>query len=59
MATYWSVDTGVKLHKDLVWTYRAPLPESQKVAGRVSFYNERVDMYLDGSLLEKPRSLFA
>ena len=59
MAKYWSVDTGVKLHKDLAWIYRAPLPESQKIAGRVSFYNEKVDVYLEGTLLEKPRSPFA
>ena len=58
-ASYWSVDTaaaasGGRLHKDVVWIYRAPLPESQKVAGLACFYNERVDLYVDGVL--QPRS---
>lgn len=58
-AEYWSVDTGVSVHDDLVWTYRTPLPESQKVAGMACFYNERVDLYVDGELQERPRSPFA
>jgi uncharacterized protein (DUF427 family) len=59
MATYWSVDTGSGVHPDLVWTYRAPLPESQKIAGLACFYDEKVDLYLDGELQERPRTHFA
>ena len=58
-ATYWSLDTGEKLHADLVWIYRAPLPESQKIAGLASFYNEKVDLYIDGVLQERPRTHFS
>jgi uncharacterized protein (DUF427 family) len=58
-ATYWSVDTGHGAHPDLVWTYRAPLPESQKVAGLACFYDEKTDVYLDGELQERPRTHFA
>jgi len=57
-ATYWSVDAGKGEHKDVVWGYRAPLPESQKVAGLASFYNEKVDIYVDGVLEERPRTKF-
>ena len=35
-----------------------PLPESQKVAGLASFYNEKVDIYVDGVLEERPRTKF-
>jgi uncharacterized protein (DUF427 family) len=59
MATYWSVDTGHGGYPDLVWTYRAPLAESQKIAGLACFYNEKVDLYLDGELQERPRTHFA
>jgi uncharacterized protein (DUF427 family) len=55
-AAYWSVDTGTRVHKDVVWIYRTPLPESQKVAGLACFYNERVDIYLDGQKLPRPKS---
>jgi uncharacterized protein (DUF427 family) len=58
-ASYWSLDTGNELHEDLVWTYRAPLPESQKIAGLACFYNEKVDIYLDGVLQERPNSPFS
>jgi uncharacterized protein (DUF427 family) len=58
-ATYWSVDAGQGPRADLAWAYRAPLPESQKVAGLACFYDEKVDVYLDGELQERPRTHFA
>ena len=57
-AGYWSVDTGTAVHEDVVWFYRTPLPESQKIAGLASFYNEKVDVYVDGALEERPRTHF-
>jgi uncharacterized protein (DUF427 family) len=58
-AGYWSVDTGQAVHTDIVWIYRAPLPESQKIAGLVCFYDEKADVYLDGELQDKPRTPFS
>jgi uncharacterized protein (DUF427 family) len=58
-ATYWSVDTGQAVHTDVVWIYRTPLPESQKVAGLACFYNEKVDIVLDGERQERPRTPFS
>jgi uncharacterized protein (DUF427 family) len=58
-ATYWTVDTGQGGHEDIVWIYRAPLPESQKIAGLACFYNEKVDIYLDGELQDRPRTKFS
>ncbi|QIS08456.1 DUF427 domain-containing protein [Nocardia arthritidis] len=58
-AEYWSVRVGDKEHKDIVWGYRTPLPESQKVAGLVCFYNEKVDIYVDDVLQERPRTPFS
>jgi uncharacterized protein (DUF427 family) len=58
-AGYWSVDTGQQVHSDLVWIYRYPVPESQKIAGLACFYNERVDLYLDGELQGRPRTPFS
>jgi len=57
-ATYWSVAIGDKVHEDLVWIYRTPLPESQKIAGLAAVYNERVDIHLDGELQSRPRTNF-
>jgi uncharacterized protein (DUF427 family) len=58
-AGYWTVDTGHGPHADLVWTYRMPLPESQKIAGLACFYDEKADVYLDGELQERPRTQFS
>lgn len=58
-AEYWSVDTGTAVHEDVVWFYRTPLPESQKIAGLASFYNEKVDVYVDGVLEDRPRTHFS
>ena len=58
-AGYWSVDAGSGVRPDLVWIYRTPLPESQKVAGLACFYNEKVDLYVDGELQSRPRSPFS
>lgn len=58
-ATYWSLRLGDTTYDDAVWTYRAPLPESQKIAGLAAFLNEKVDIYLDGELQERPSTHFS
>ncbi|MDQ3105248.1 MAG: DUF427 domain-containing protein [Actinomycetota bacterium] len=58
VASWWSVQVGAALHEDLAWTYQAPLPESQQVAGLVCFQDERVDMVLDGEPQPRPATPF-
>ena len=58
-ASYWNIAIGDVEHKDLVWAYRSPFPESQKIAGLACFYNEKLDIYLDGELQERPRTPFS
>jgi uncharacterized protein (DUF427 family) len=57
-AAYLSLQTATAVRPDIAWTYRAPLPEGVKVAGLVSFYNERADIFVDGVLQDRPRSRF-
>ncbi len=47
-AEYWSLKLGGKTYEDLVWSYRTPLPESEQVAALVCFWNDRVELYVDG-----------
>ncbi|WP_176728590.1 DUF427 domain-containing protein [Planobispora rosea] len=54
-AEYWSVNG----HADLAWSYRTPLEESQRIAGLIAFYNEKVDIYVDGVLQDRPKSPFS
>jgi uncharacterized protein (DUF427 family) len=58
-AQYWSARAGGRLVEDLAWSYRTPLPESQKVAGLVAFYNERVDLFIDDQLQQRPVTKFS
>jgi uncharacterized protein (DUF427 family) len=54
-AEYWSM-AG---HTDIAWSYPTPLPESERIAGLVGFYNEKLDIYVDGVLQERPRTKFS
>ncbi len=58
-AEYWSVTAGGEVHTDLVWSYPAPLPESQKIVGLVAFYDERVDLVVDGVPQPPPKTRFS
>jgi uncharacterized protein (DUF427 family) len=58
-AEYWSIRAGDNVHADLAWSYRTPLPESQRVAGMIAFYNEKVDILVDGVLQERPSTKFS
>jgi uncharacterized protein (DUF427 family) len=58
-AQYYSVQVNGALHEDLAWWYQHPTLESAKIAGYVCFYNERVDLYVDGVLQERPRTPFS
>jgi uncharacterized protein (DUF427 family) len=58
-AEYWSVRAGAELHPDLAWSYRAPFEESAKIAGLIAFYDEKVDVYVDGVRQERPLTKFA
>jgi uncharacterized protein (DUF427 family) len=58
-AAYWSVQAGGQLQADIVWIYRTPLPESQKIAGLACFYDEKVDVYLDGERQPRPQTHFS
>jgi uncharacterized protein (DUF427 family) len=58
-ASYWSVEAGGAVHDGIGWTYEAPLPDAVKIAGLVAFWDEVVDVYLDGELREPPRGPIA
>lgn len=55
-ASYFSPVVGERSVTDLAWTYEQPLPEAARVAGLVAFFNERVDVVLDGVALERPQT---
>jgi uncharacterized protein (DUF427 family) len=58
-AEYWSAQVGDRVVDDVAWSYRTPLPESQKIAGMVAFFNERVDLVIDDERLARPKTPFS
>ncbi len=56
-ASYYSVrlDNG-EVAEDVVWYYTDPLPDAIPVRGMLCFYNERVDLELDGEPQSRPDS---
>ncbi len=56
IASYWNVSVGDKVYKDLVWSYPDPIPECPKIKGLLCFFNEKVDLYVDGELQERPET---
>jgi uncharacterized protein (DUF427 family) len=53
-ASYWSATVGDRVESDLAWFYAEPSREVAPVAGMVAFFNERVDIELDGELQDRP-----
>ena len=55
---YWTWP-GPPALPNLAWSYSSPAPAVGAVAGRVAFYNELVDLTVDGVRLERPESPFS
>lgn len=55
---YWSVRDRADA-QDVAWSYASPFPAVAKVAGLVAFYNEMVDIAVDGVLQERPVTIFS
>jgi uncharacterized protein (DUF427 family) len=45
---YWSVTTPNGTYPDLAWSYSFPTKDLLPIAGLVAFYNEKVDVFVDG-----------
>jgi uncharacterized protein (DUF427 family) len=56
IASYWNVRTGDRLAQNIVWSYLDPIPECPKIKDLLSFYNEHVDLYVDGQLQTRPKT---
>jgi uncharacterized protein (DUF427 family) len=54
-ARYWSVSTEKTKHEDIAWSYATPIADCAKIAGLVAFYNERVEIVIDGVPEERSR----
>jgi uncharacterized protein (DUF427 family) len=49
-ASYWSLGAG----EHVAWSYEHPLQDAVAITGLVAFWDERVDVYLDGERRDRP-----
>lgn len=55
-ASYYSVEARGETVEDLVWYYPAPIPAVAPIKNHLCFFNERVDMEVDGETMDRPRT---
>jgi uncharacterized protein (DUF427 family) len=58
-ANLYSIKIADRLHEGLAWIYRYPTVECAKIQGLVGFFNEKLDMYEDGTLLPRPKTIWS
>jgi uncharacterized protein (DUF427 family) len=60
MASYWTARVGERIFKDIVWSYRDPLPACLPITKLLCFFNERVDaIYVDDELIPVPKTIWS
>jgi uncharacterized protein (DUF427 family) len=58
-SAYWSAAVGESTVPDIAWAYDFPTRQLSPIAGLVAFYNEKVDVTVDGTHLERPDTHFS
>ncbi|MCX4586304.1 DUF427 domain-containing protein [Streptomyces sp. NBC_01481] len=56
---YWSWANGADLVPDVAWSYPDPLPSVRIIKDLVAFYNESVDIVIDGERQQRPVTFFS
>ena len=56
---YWTARVNGKTHPDIAWSYDFSTRQLLPIAGLVAFYNEKVDIVLDGQMLARPTTHFS
>jgi uncharacterized protein (DUF427 family) len=55
---YWSARLGDTVQSDIAWTYDYPMCQGAPISGLIAFYNELLDIFLDGGKLPRPLTHF-
>ena len=55
-ASYFDVEVGDRAEPFLAWCYPDPLEDVSRIQGRICFFNERVDLRVDGELQVCPET---
>jgi uncharacterized protein (DUF427 family) len=59
-ANYFSVSVpGTEVVENVAWVYRTPIPQVPTIENHLCFFNERVDLLVDGELQERPTTAWS
>ncbi len=58
-AVYWSVSISDRVERNIAWSYKTPMPEGRPIAGLICFYDEKLDVDVDGLRQPRPDRHFA
>jgi uncharacterized protein (DUF427 family) len=58
-ASYWTATVGGKAYGDVAWSYEHPIVECPKIEGLIAFFNERVDIDVDGEREQRPQTIWS
>jgi uncharacterized protein (DUF427 family) len=58
-ADYFSVRVGGEVHENVAWTYREPLHDAAAIKDYVAFFDERVQIEVDGEVQERHASMWS
>ena len=56
---YWTAHTGGTTLTDAAWSYDFPTRQLLPITGLIAFYNEKLDITIDGRALERPTTPFS
>jgi uncharacterized protein (DUF427 family) len=54
---YWTAEVAGRVEEDVAWSYRQPFAAMAPIAGLVAFYNDRVELTVDGVRLDRETDL--
>jgi hypothetical protein len=52
-ASYYSVQAGGEMREAIVWYYPTPIPAAADIEGHLCFFNEKVDLEVDGEAQQR------
>jgi uncharacterized protein (DUF427 family) len=58
-SNYWSVQIGDERRPDLAWSYNFPTRQLLPIAGLIAFYDEKVDVFVEGERQARPQTHFS
>lgn len=56
IARYWSARVGERTVQDVVWSYPDPVPQQPALRDLLCFFNEKVDLVVDGVEVSRPQT---